>query len=133
MLFRSCIGIPVSVQGARSDVSWGLSDLSVYREMETSSADPAEAAREAAMAVEMLDTGVNLREETASDSAEPMGWLASLSGATAVSDIPAALGIRINAQDEDVDEANLMAAEPDRNLRIGIETIGGAVNMMAMR
>lgn len=130
---ESRIGIPASAQGARSDVSWGLSDLSAYREMETSSADPAEAAREAAMAVEMLDTGVNLREETASDSAEPMGWLASLSGATAVSDVPAALGIRINAQDEDVDEANLMAAEPDRNLRIGIETMGGAVNMMAMR
>ncbi len=142
---ESRIGIPPSAQGARSDVSWGLSDLSAYRETEEPSVDLTEAAREAAMALESQDAGVSRIEEktepslrpvasaAASDTAEPTGWLASLPSAAAVSDVPAALGIRINAQDEDVDEAMLMAAEPDRNLRIGIETMGGAVNMMAMR
>ena len=142
---ESRIGIPASAQGARSDVSWGLSDLSAYRETEEPSVDLTEAAREAAMALESQDAGVSRIEEktepslrpvasaAASDTAEPTGWLASLPSAAAVSDVPAALGIRINAQDEDVDEAMLMAAEPDRNLRIGIETMGGAVNMMAMR
>ncbi|MFC2342789.1 MAG: YDG domain-containing protein [Negativicutes bacterium] len=142
---ESRIGIPASAQGARSDVSWGLSDLSAYRETEEPSVDLTEAAREAAMALESQDAGVSRIEEktepslrpvasaAASDKAEPTGWLASLPSAAAVSDVPAALGIRINAQDEDVDEAMLVAAEPDRNLRIGIETMGGAVNMMAMR
>ena len=142
---ESRIGIPASAQGARSDVSWGLSDLSAYRETEEPSVDLTEAAREAAMALESRDAGVSRIEEktepslrpvasaAASDSAEPTGWLASLPSAAAVSDVPAALGIRINAQDEDVDEAMLVAAEPDRNLHIGIETMGGAVNMMAMR
>ena len=142
---ESRIGIPASAQGARSDVSWGLSDLSAYRETEEPSVDLTEAAREAAMALESRDTGVSRIEEktepslrpvasaAASDTAEPTGWLASLPSAAAVSDVPAALGIRINAQDEDVDEAMLVAAEPDRNLHIGIETMGGAVNMMAMR
>ena len=142
---ESRIGIPASAQGARSDASWGLSDLSAYRETEEPSVDLTEAAREAAMALESQDAGVSRIEEktepslrpvasaAASDTAEPTGWLASLPSAAAVSDVPAALGIRINAQDEDVDEAMLMAAEPDRNLRIGIETMGGAVNMMAMR
>ena len=139
------IGIPASAQGARSDASWGLSDLSAYRETEEPSVDLTEAAREAAMALESQDAGVSRIEEktepslrpvasaAASDTAEPTGWLASLPSAAAVSDVPAALGIRINAQDEDVDEAMLVAAEPDRNLHIGIETMGGAVNMMAMR
>ena len=142
---ESRIGIPASAQGARSDVSWGLSDLSAYRETEEPSVDLTEAAREAAMALESQDAGVSRIEEktepslrpvasaAASDTAEPTGWLASLPSAAAVSDVPAALGIRINAQDEDVDEAMLVAAEPDRNLHIGIETMGGAVNMMAMR
>ena len=142
---ESRIGIPASAQGARSDVSWGLSDLSAYRETEEPSVDLTEAAREAAMALESRDAGVSRIEEktepslrpvasaAASDTAEPTGWLASLPSAAAVSDVPAALGIRINAQDEDVDEAMLVAAEPDRNLHIGIETMGGAVNMMAMR
>lgn len=142
---ESRIGIPASAQGARSDVSWGSSDLSAYRETEETSVDLTEAAREAAMALESQDAGVSRIEEktepslrpvasaAASDTAEPTGWLASLPSAAAVSDVPAALGIRINAQDEDVDEAMLVAAEPDRNLHIGIETMGGAVNMMAMR
>ena len=142
---ESRIGIPASAQEARSDVSWGLSDLSAYRETEEPSVDLTEAAREAAMALESRDAGVSRIEEktepslrpvasaAASDTAEPTGWLASLPSAAAVSDVPAALGIRINAQDEDVDEAMLVAAEPDRNLHIGIETMGGAVNMMAMR
>ena len=142
---ESRIGIPASAQGARSDASWGLSDLSAYRETEEPSVDLTEAAREAAMALESQDAGVSRIEEktepslrpvasaAASDTAEPTGWLASLPSAAAVSDVPAALGIRINAQDEDVDEAMLVAAEPDRNLHIGIETMGGAVNMMAMR
>ena len=124
---ESRIDIPASAQGARSDVSWGLSDLSAYRETEEPSVDLTEAAREAAMALESQDAGVSRIEEKTEPSLRPVA------SAAAVSDVPAALGIRINAQDEDVDEAMLVAAEPDRNLHIGIETMGGAVNMMAMR
>ena len=56
------------------------------------------------------------------------GWLASRDEAAK----PAATGIRINAQDEEVDEAILTAAAPDRGLHIGIETVGRAVNMRAL-
>lgn len=129
---ESRIGIPASAQEMRTDVSWGLSDLSEYQETEPSFADPTEVVREATAAIEVRGAGVN-RTGSASDEAAPMGLLASLVGSSVVSDVPAALGIRINAQDEEVDEETLMVAEPDRDLRIGIETMGGAVNMMAMR
>ena len=107
-------------------------------------ADPMEAAREAAARIETRETDVNQRlsEDTeaaltpvtakaaASEAAgvPAEGWLASRDEAAK----PAATGIRINAQDEEVDEASLTAAAPDRGLHIGIETVGRAVNMRAM-
>ncbi|MGP1586289.1 MAG: hypothetical protein ACTTH3_07180, partial [Schwartzia sp. (in: firmicutes)] len=129
----SRIGIHASAQERHTDVSRGLSDLSAYWETEPSFSAPTEVVREAAAAIEVRGAGVNHRGGAAADEAAPMGLLASLVGSPVVSDVPAALGIRIHAQEEDVDEETLMAAEPDRDLRIGIETMGGAVNMMAMR
>ncbi|MGP1366390.1 MAG: YDG domain-containing protein [Schwartzia sp. (in: firmicutes)] len=129
----SRIGVPVAAQERHTDVSRGLSDLSAYGETEPSFSAPTEVVREAAAAIEVRGAGVNHRGGAAADEAAPMGLLASLVGSPVVSDVPAALGIRIHAQEEDVDEETLMAAEPDRDLRIGIETMGGAVNMMAMR
>lgn len=107
-------------------------------------ADPMEAAREAAAQIETRETNVSQRlaedteaaltpvtakaaaTEAAGVPAE--GWLASRDEAAK----PAATGIRINAQDEEVDEASLTAAAPDRGLHIGIETVGRAVNMRAL-
>lgn len=107
-------------------------------------ADPMEAAREAAAQIETRETDVSQRlaedteaaltpvtakaaaTEAAGVPAE--GWLASRDEAAK----PAATGIRINAQDEEVDEASLTAAAPDRGLHIGIETVGRAVNMRAL-
>ena len=107
-------------------------------------ADPMEAAREAAAQIETRETDVSQRlaedteaaltpvtakaaaTEAAGVPAE--GWLASRDEVAK----PAATGIRINAQDEEVDEASLTAAAPDRGLHIGIETVGRAVNMRAL-
>ncbi|MFC2338201.1 MAG: hypothetical protein ACFNUI_09430, partial [Negativicutes bacterium] len=118
--------------------------LSAANWNDDAAADPMEAAREAAERIETRETDVNRRlsedteaaltpvtakaaaTEAAGVPAE--GWLASRDEAAK----PAATGIRINAQDEEVDEASLTAAAPDRGLHIGIETVGRAVNMRAM-
>lgn len=77
--------------------------------------------------IELQEAGVNVALSSAGEQelAAPAAALEEEIKPTAPT------GIRINAQEEEVDEADLMAAGPGLNLRIGLESIGNVVNTLA--